>query len=478
MFSDWDNYDDDFGTLELLKRYQEMIIGNSYCFFDLYEYDCIIDYYRDQYNYKEAIDAVCRAIKQHPGSSSMKLRYSQLLIETGKPGKALSVLKSIEIVENHNFEMHLSKGLALNITGKCAEAESSFRNALMICAEDKDEVAYEIAQSFMQLEMNELAIKYLQIAIQNNPMNILVLYDLASTYLKIDNAQKSIFFYKKYLDLDPFAEHVWDNLGLVFDSIGNIKRAEESFDFALAINPQYIPAYFDKAEMLMRNNELWRAVNVYEELLAEDNSNTKAMCEMGYCFHQMGLNTEAIDFYRQALFVTSECSEAWLGLGSVYLNMGKFMLSINMIRKAISLQPENADYWFMLGRAYSSSRKLNKAILAFTKASELNPFDYDILMMCAQILFKKRRISEARSMLQQLLEYNNDDPVIHYRLAAYCAYQGDLTAAQKYLKQGLRLNYQEHNEMFRLFPKTRTLPIFRQVIENNHQPDRVFKKSR
>jgi predicted Zn-dependent protease len=192
MFSDWDNYDDDFGTLEVLKRYQDMIIRNSYCFFDLCEYECIIDYFRDQYNYREAVDAVCRAIKQHPEASSMKLRYSQLLIETGKPGKALSILKCIESVENHNFEMHLAKGLALNITGKCTEAEASFYNALLMCVEDKDEVAYEIAQSFMQLEMNELAVKYLHIAFQNNPENILVLYDLASTYLKIDRPRKSI----------------------------------------------------------------------------------------------------------------------------------------------------------------------------------------------------------------------------------------------------------------------------------------------
>jgi tetratricopeptide (TPR) repeat protein len=271
---------------------------------------------------------------------------------------------------------------------------------------------------------------------------------------------------------------VWDNLGLVFESAGNKDKAEESFDFALALNPRFIPAYFDKAEMLLRNNELCRALSVYEELLEEDNSNTKAMCEMGYCYHQMGFYPEALDLYRQALIVTSECSEAWLGLGSVYLNMGKHMLSINMIKKAVLLQPDNADYWFMLGKAYSSARKLNKAILAFTKASELNPYDYDTWMMCAQLLFKKRRISEAISMLQQLLECNNDDPVIHYRLAAYCAYQGNLSAAQKYLKKGLRLNYQEHTEMFRLFPKTRTLQIFRQIIDNNHQHDRVFKKSR
>lgn len=478
MFSDWDNYDDDFETLELLKRYQEMIIRNSHCFFDLCEYECIIDYFRDQYNYREAVDAVCRAIKQHPEASSMRLRYSQLLLETGKPGKALSVLKSIEIVENHNFEMHLAKGLALNVTGKCDEAESSFQSALMMCVEDKDEVAYEIAQSYLQFEMNELALKYLQIATRNNPSNILALYDLASTYLKIDRPQRSIFYYQKYLDLDPFAEHVWDNLGLVFESVGNKEKAEESFDFALAVNPQYIPAYFNKAEMLLRNNELCRAVTVYEELLAQDNSNTKAMCEMGYCFHQMGLYPEALDFYRQALVVTTECSEAWLGLGSVYLSIGKHILSINMIKKAVLLQPENADYWFMLGKAYSSARKLNKAILAFTKASELNPYDYDTWIMCAQLLFKKRRITEAISMLQQLLECNNDDPVIHYRLAAYCAYQGDLSAAQMYLKQGLRLNYQEHTEMFRLFPKTRTLQLFRQIIDNNHQSGRVFKKSR
>jgi tetratricopeptide (TPR) repeat protein len=477
MFGYWDNYNEESETLDVLKRYHNMIIKRNHSFFDLYEYECIIDFFTEQYNYKDALDAVCHAIRQHPKASSMKLRYAQLLIETGRPGKALGIIKVIGDIEFQNFELYLAKGIALNITGKHKEAETSFEKALKLCADGKDEVAYEIAQSFMQLEMNSLAIKYLLLANHFNPDNILAVYDLAMNYEKLDKPQKSIFYYQKYLDLDPFAEHVWSNLGLIYSDLGNISKAEESFDYAIAIDPHYIPAYFYKAEMLAMNDNLCKAVKVYTELLAEDSSNTKAMCEMGYCYQQIGNFSEALKVYRHVLEVNRDCAEAWFGIGSIYLRQRKYLLSISMIKKATSIQPANADYWFLLGKVYSSAHKFNKAIIAYTTASELNPYDYDTWMTCAQLLFRKKRILEATLMLTQLHQYNRNDSLINYRLAAYHAYQGELSMAQYYLKQGLAINYQEYANMFRQFPKTQSINVFRQIIDHHPHHELLRKNS-
>jgi tetratricopeptide (TPR) repeat protein len=478
MFDDWDDFYEDYETLDLLKRYHSMVDGRDKVFFDLYEYECIIDYYSDRYNFKEAIIAVCNAIRQHPDDSSVKLKYVQLLIETCRPGKALSIIKSIGEAESDNCELFLAKGIALNMTGKYPEARSSFNKALKICDEFKDEVAYSIAQSYMQNGLYSVAEKYLLMAYHHNNDNILVLYDLGVNYEKLENPGASVQYYEKYLNLDPFAEHVWNNLGLIYTQLGDLDMARDSFDYALAINPQFLPGYFCKADMLVLNNHVDDAIDVYRELLKEDPSNTRALCEMGKCYIQLDDYDEALRIYKHTLTIADDCSDAWYGTGIIYFRQGRNNLSVTTLKRAINIDPENPEYWFMLGEVYYRTRKLNKAISAYSMVSQLNPQDTEAKMACAHILFRKKRIAEAISMLVYLYQIDPDNAVISYRLAAYYAYNNELVEAQRYLKKGLVLNFREHAEMFRHFPKTKSLFVFRLIIENHlRQHDSLIKSS-
>jgi tetratricopeptide (TPR) repeat protein len=477
MFGDLNNYHEEDEILDALKRYREMLTHHSNIFFDLYEYECIIDYYIEQLNFKDAIKAVGHAIKQHPYAASLKIRYAQLLIETGKPARALGIIKSMGQPESTDFEFYLARGIALNLTGKHTEARKSFERAFQLCEDGRDELSYNIAQSYMQIGMLSQATKYLLQAYKYNEDNILVLYDLASHYEKLDCPEKSIIYYKKYLDLDPFAEHVWNNLGLVYAGLDDLENALEAFDLAVAINPSYYPAYYNKAEMLVLNNDIPGAIGVYNELLDCDRTNTRALCDLGTCFEEIGNFQEALIHFQKALEISSSCPDAWYGSGLIYYRQRKFRLSIASFKKAVNLQPVNSDYWFMLGEAYVGMKKLNQAISAYSKASELNPLDFEAWMSCAQVLYRKKRLDEAIYMLLRLYQYNHDNPTLNYRLAAYYTYQGDTRNALMYFEKGLTINFPEYKEIFRQFPKTKSCRDFRCMVENHIHPVESFKKS-
>jgi|GEM_PF-209395 len=476
MFADWDNYQEEDETLEVVKRYREMIANNENAFFDLYEYEFIIDYFVEQFNFKDAVSAVNHALVQHPYATSVKLKYIQLLIETGKPGKALGIIRNIQEAEASNYELFLAKGIALNLTGKFREAKSVFDKAISLSQENREEVAYNIAQSYMQIGKHSHAVNYLQLAFEINKENVLVLYDLALNYEKLDIPDRSIEYYKRYLDLDPFAEHVWNNLALLYSSIEDFTKAAEAFDFAIAINPHYFSAYFNKADLCIFHNNIPGAIEVYRELLLQDGSNTKALSELGNCYEESGNYPEALIAFDRAITISADCSDAWFGKGLVYFRQKKYRASITSFRKAVGFQKANSDYWFMLGEAYARSRKLDQAIHAYSKAAELNPLDFEAWMACAQVLFRKKRIGEAINMLIRLYQKNHENPTINYRLAAYHAYQMDYINAYKYFEKGLKINFQEHYEMFRSFPKTKTIPAFRALIQEQFQANPAIRK--
>jgi len=467
MFSDWNNFNEDEEILDVIKRYQDMLVQNNNDFFDLSEFECIIDYYADQLNFKDAIKAVKLALRLHSYSSSLKLKYIQLLIETGKPGKALGLIRSITDAESTNCELFLAKGFALNLTGKFQEAQLNFNQALKLCIENKDDMAYSIAQSFIQVEKISDAIRYLLLACEFNRENILVLYDLAQSYEKLDQFEESIHYYLKYLDLDPFAENVWCNLGMLYSNMEDAGKAHEAFDFAIALNPNYYSAYFNKAELFIYDNNLDGAISVYTDLLNQDGANIRALCELGNCFEESGNYPQALHSYNQALLISQDCADAWFGKGMIHYRQKKFRLSISSFNKAVNLQSANSDYWFMLGEAFTRIHKLDQAIMAYSKAAELNPYDFEAWMACAHILFRKKRFGEAVTMLISLYQRNQENPTINYRLAAYHVYLRDYANACKYFERGIRLNFPEHKEMFKLYPKTKAFSAFHSMIENH-----------
>jgi len=476
MFEDWENYQEDDEALELVKRYRDNLLQNNPVYFDLVEYECIIDYFIDQFNYTDAISAVKSALVHHPFSSSIRLRQIQLLIETGKPAKALGLIRSLESAESANHEVFLVKGLALNLTGKFREAKTNFDLAIRLCPENREDVSYKIAQSFMQIEKNTHAIKYLLLAHYFNPESLMVLYDLAVSYGKMDQPEKSIEYYNKYLDQDPFAEHVWNNLGLIYTAADDIGRAREAFDFATALNPQYYSAYYNKADLYAYNHNLKEAIEVYHDLLMLDPSNTRALCELGNCFEESGKFQDALKAYNQAILVSTDCSDAWFGKGMVHFKQKKYRPAISAYKKAIGYQPTNADFWFMLGEAYSRAKKFDQAIHAYSTATELNPLDFEAWMACAQLHFRIKRLGEAINMLISLYNQNHENPTLNYRLAAYHAYEGDYSNACRYFEKAIKLNYQEHIEMFRQYPKTKAVQGFRNLLNEFLHSGPVYRK--
>jgi tetratricopeptide (TPR) repeat protein len=124
--------------------------------------------------------------------------------------------------------------------------------------------------------MYSVAVNYLLLAFRYNKNNILVLYYLALSYDKLGNPAKSLIYYHKYLDIDPFAEHVWNNLGLIYTRTGVFDRACEAYDFSICINPQFLPAYFCKADMFILSNRIRDAIEVYRNC-CQRTINTKAL---------------------------------------------------------------------------------------------------------------------------------------------------------------------------------------------------------
>jgi tetratricopeptide (TPR) repeat protein len=449
---------------DIINRYKDMLRKNRSCFFDIYEFENIIDYYILNNDYKSALKSVRTALSQHPYSISLKLKHAQVLIEDKKSKTALGILNEIEKVDSHNFEFHLIKGKALNSLKRTEEAIEAFDKAIKLSREDKDDVIYEIAASFIQIDRIKTAIKYLLLAHEINDSNLLVIYDLAICYERNDNVERSIFFLEKYLDIDPYSENIWYNLGLLYSSVNKYRNALKAYDFAIAICPEFVSAYMNKADTHINNNDYYDAIEVYQELMDLDNKNAQLFCNIGDCYEKLGNFRTAIENYNKAIKIENDNSDAWYRIGGVNYRLTKYNKSIASLKKAIKIKPNISEYWFLLGKVYAENKYVNKAVKAYNQAVKLDPGNYEAWLACANIYYNNNEIVNAIRLLEESYQHNFNISIINYYLAVYYIYNEQPALSYKYFEKGLLLNYEEHKGILFKFPKTRENDKIRKLI--------------
>ena len=91
----------------LVKRYEKMRREKTRSFFDVHEFENIIDYYLEMNKLVKASLAVKCGLAQHPGSVGIQIRKANLLIDKGKYGKTrdelYDLLKSKNIYARRYF---------------------------------------------------------------------------------------------------------------------------------------------------------------------------------------------------------------------------------------------------------------------------------------------------------------------------------------------------------------------------------------
>ncbi len=452
MSENYDSFYEEESIFKSIHRFEDMLNANSAFYFDVHEFENIIDYYLDQHNIHNAKAAIEFGLKLHPKATTIKLRLAQVYIQNGKPSKGLHFLREIESIEFSNGDYYLLKGTALNILGKKDDAKSAFDYAIQLVSEGKDEVIFSIAFSYINTRRYDLAIKYLHLAHKINPGNMMVLQELAMMYERTDQLEKSIIYYHKYLNIEPYTEHMWFNLGMVYTSLNEHEKAINAYDFAIAICPDYVSAYFSKANTLVNSGLYKEAIQSFEEIIFIEPDNVQAYTYIGECYEKLNLFNRAIHFYIKSIEIDKTFGDAWYGLGMSNYHLKFYSKCLNYFIRANILDPENPEYWFMMGKVYKKLNLLEKSAESYNRVVELDPNDYEAWLSHADIFFIEDKIHDAIKILNKAYQYNNEISTINYKLAAYYLYDNQTQLAYEYFEKGLAINFNEHIDLLSQYP--------------------------
>ncbi|XP_013098502.2 protein O-mannosyl-transferase Tmtc3 [Stomoxys calcitrans] len=306
------------------------------------------------------------------------------------------------------------------------------------------------------------ALLYFQQAVHIQPDDIGAHINVGRTYnnLKMyDEAEKA---YLKAKSLFPrikpgesYQARIAPNHLNVFINLANLiarnqTRLEEA-DFlyrqAISMRADYVQAYINRGDILMKLNRTLQAQEVYEKALLYDSDNADIYYNLGVVFLEQGKSAQANVYFNKALELYPEHEQALLNSAILLQEMGGAearQMSRERLHKVLDKSGDNEKVFFNLGMLAMDELDFEAAEQFFKRAIHLKSDFRSALFNLALLLADANRPLDAVPFLNQLIRYHPDHIKGLILLGdIYINHMKDLDAAEACYRSILRL--EPHN---------------------------------
>jgi tetratricopeptide (TPR) repeat protein len=425
---------DQHAAEELVNRYEKMLALNESYYFDIDEFEEIIDYYCEVNKFNHALHVINYAYTLFPENTTLMLRECQILAGMGRLTKALSRLKNLEKFEPGNQEVVLTMGSIYSQLREHKMSIELFKRALEMGGDEMEEEIYlEIALEYENMDRFDKAIEILQEALIKTPDNETLLYELAYCFETADRTAECVEYYKIFIDTHPFSFPAWYNLGNAYQKLDQLQESLEAYEFCIAVQPDFAPAYYNKAHALFKLDRFAEAILVFEETYAYEPPQAPIFCHIGECFEKLEEYDKALFYYRKSIQNDEFYADAYLGIGVVMDLQEKTPEAISFIERAIELEPENPDYHLFLVEVFKKQGHLAEAEAITETLVVRFPDNEDVWLDHSDLYFLKKDYNAALSAINEGWQKNPQSTAIGYRKVAYLLESGKTEEAQDLL---------------------------------------------
>jgi tetratricopeptide (TPR) repeat protein len=229
------------------------------------------------------------------------------------------------------------------------------------------------------------------------------------------------------------------NLGSALQSEGRLAEAIDRYKKAIAIKPDYVPAYSNLGAALLSRGDVAGAIAAYQHALEIDPNFADAHFNLGNALLHEGDVARAIGHFRSALKSSPDSVDARTNLGVALADNGQIDEAIAELETAVRAAPASAVTARALGEALAQGGRASEAASYLRRAVVLAPDDGEAHYALGRFLLEAGQASEAVKEFRDALSHPDAPPDIHNDLGIALASVGRLDEALAELQQAVRL---------------------------------------
>jgi len=243
----------------------------------------------------------------------------------------------------------------------------------------------------------------------------------------------------------PNSLNLFLNLGnLVARNMSRLEEADNLYKQAIAMRSDYVQAYINRGDVLLRMNRTEDALNIYKQALKYDRNNADIHYNLGVVALEQGKPDLGLTYLNKALELEPSHPEALLNSAIVIQELGLNKLKPLAVERLIKLkdiQPENEKVYFNLGMLATDEDNVFEAEVWFRQAIKLKEDFRSALFNLALLLADQHRPLDALVPLQNLHQYHPTHIKGLILLGdIYTNYKRDLDGAEECYMKILRID--------------------------------------
>ncbi|MFY0603465.1 MAG: tetratricopeptide repeat protein [Flavobacteriaceae bacterium] len=434
-----------------LTKFESMLKTNSVYFFDLVEFEEIILHYLDTGKHSLAKKAVKLGLEQHPTSVDLKLLEVEILIFDDKLEKAAQLVKKIQAIAPNNDEVYIQKATILSKGGAHKEAIENLKIALTH-TNDKVDVWSLMGMEYLYLDDFENARLNFAKCIDVDFEDYSALYNVVYCFDMEKDHEQAIQYLNTYININPYCEVAWHQLGRQYFILNMFKEALTSFDYAVLIDESFIGGYLEKAKTLEQLKRYEEAIQNYLITLELDDPTAFAYVRIGECYDKLDESETAINYYKKAVHEDPLLDKGWILLTESYYQQKNYQKALYYINKALKIDDDNALYWRKYAQINLKLDFFEEVINAFQKCIMLKDQDVEIFLGLCDVLVFIGEYNDALSVLFTAQKIYKDFAEIEYRLSGLFFMLQKDNHGIAHLKKGLLIDFEYHVILKELYP--------------------------
>ncbi|NQX87873.1 MAG: HEAT repeat domain-containing protein [Halioglobus sp.] len=179
--------------------------------------------------------------------------------------------------------------------------------------------------------------------------------------------------YVRTLELDADMPGVQLQLGIYYLNRDDAESAQQSYREALRINPQFIPAYLNLADLLRAQGKDVDAHQVLQAALAIDSGNGPVLHALGLLETRRGKPARALDYFKQAAELESASTRHRFVYAIALHDLGKPTQAIAQLEQLLRITPRNEDVLLALSNYHAELGQSEQARIYARSLLELSP---------------------------------------------------------------------------------------------------------
>ena len=356
-----------------------------------------------QQNYEDAYLYLSRYVELVPYQPGALKLLGKLLIQRNDILEATNVFRKIVSHGSDDPKVYTLLGNAYMRDRQYNEATKMFEKAASL-APDIAKIRTQLALSRLVTGQSRSAIDDLRAAIElgdgdSQPGELLGIIQLRN-----GDAAEALDTAQKLMERQPENPFHPNLAGSAYVALNDAVAARSSFESALEIDPTYLPAALNLAELDIHTGDLDQAEDRYYQIIDENPEASRAMIGLANIYESRNHPQETIGWLEKAVAFDDTNLSAVIRLFNHYMSAGRIDTAREMILGFNEEQPENLAILEGVARSELAVGQYDKAARALRKIASLENRSPSRLTAVAALQMEAKDLEGARLSLKTAIK--------------------------------------------------------------------------